>query len=179
MNGEVWGILIILLISSAHLLHIQATLCLSFRPVEDIHRRRSSDQPDVFKSCVQNRAWRFGQGFVPGKVWKGPLLDETVLDRVTQENSSCSWTAGLFCLSQQCSKIQTQMQLIIHAMHSITCSFMWSGVSPLNHLLQRDWKSLELFVGRREMEHHNSVLVSWRITFLYMLKSKQNPRVSS
>lgn len=61
-------------------------------------------------------------------------------------------------------------------MHSITCSFMWSGVSPLNHLLQRDWKSLELFVGRREMEHHNSVLVSWRITFLYMLKSKQNPR---
>lgn len=132
------GILVILLISSAHVLYIQATLCLSFRPVEDIHRRRSSDQPNVFKSCVQNRAWRFGQGFVPGKVWKEPLLDKTVLDRIKQGNSSCSWTAGLFCLSHQCSKIQTQMQLIIHAMHSITCSFMWSGVSPLNHLFWRD-----------------------------------------
>lgn len=49
-------------------------LCFPFRSVEDIHWRRSSNQPDVFKSCVQNRAWRFGQGFVPGKVWKGPLL---------------------------------------------------------------------------------------------------------
>lgn len=49
-------------------------LCFPFRSVEDIHWRRSSNQPDVFKSRVQNRAWRLGQGFVPGKVWKGPLL---------------------------------------------------------------------------------------------------------
>ena len=104
-------------------------------------------------------------------------MRETVLNRVKQENSSCSWTAGVFCLSQQCSKTQIQMQLIIHAMHSITCSFMWSGVSSLKHLLQRDQKSLELFVGRREMEHHNFALVSRRITFLYRLKSKQNPWV--
>lgn len=74
---EMVRILLILLIGSAYILHLWATLCLPFRPVEDIHRRRSSDQPDVFKSCVQNRAWRFGEGFVPGKVWKGPLLNET------------------------------------------------------------------------------------------------------
>lgn len=69
------------------------------------------------------------------------------------------------------------MQSIIHAMHSITCSFMWSGVSALKHLLQGDWTSLEWFVGGGGggTKHHNTTLISWRITFLYRFKSKQTP----
>lgn len=33
-------------------------------------------------------------------------------------------------------------------------------------------------MGGRGIEHHHSTLVSGRITFLYRLKRKQNPKVS-
>lgn len=53
--------------------------------MEALHWRRSSAQPDVLKSGVQNRAGRFSPGFVPGETWKGPLLDTTA--RIAQYQS--------------------------------------------------------------------------------------------
>lgn len=81
-----------------------------------------------------------------------------VLDRIEQEKSSRSWTAGLFCLSQQCPKTPNSNAVYYsrHAQHNLLLY-----VSVLKHLLQRDWESLELFVGGRGIEHHSTALSFW------------------
>lgn len=99
---------------------------------------------------------------------------QTVLDRGKQENLSCSWTAGLLCLSQQCPKTPNSNAVNYSRRAQYNLLLYWSGMSALKHLLQRDQKSFEFSVGGRGLGRHNTALVSGRITFLYRLKSKQN-----